>query len=253
MTADQEKTSSHSISQSSNKTSGQLAWGFFDSPSIREPLAKRKRRMQRNIDLGKPPSLAVLRESPESVKYLWELYRFDKCNAVVRDRLIEYYLPWIQQTAMAIASKMKLHDPENAVGEVLVQMVRKILPEYDGKRDFERWAKVCIKRKLIDQQRAEINARRVFVDADLGEIDLFAVTPAPAVDAKNCDLRFLELTMTLSDRQAMILWLRYYRGVSVSTIADLLKSSECSVKTWTRDAIVELRRKFPDSLDSLPD
>ncbi len=108
---------------------------------------------------------------------------------------------------------MRLRDKENAVGEVLAALVRYIVPNYDGRNNFHDWARFCTTAQADrpaprgaegrEHLRREIRPKRS------------TSTCCPTAMPHGRDLNFLEFTAELSDRQATVLWLRYYRGMSV--------------------------------------
>jgi RNA polymerase sigma factor (sigma-70 family) len=187
------------------------------------------------------PIAAGAVRTAEQLRELWAAYLANRADWRLRDRLVEHYAPWVRDLAAAIAHRMALRDEDNAVGEALAALVDSILPDFDGHGDFRGWARICIQRKLIDQQRAEQNAAAMFVDLPSGpdELDLL-----PSREQPRCDIEFLALTAELSDKLATILWLRHYRGLSVAAVAALLKTSPGSVKARTHDAVVALRKKL---------
>ena len=64
-------------------------------------------------------------------------------------------------------------------------------------------------------------------------------------DNRDCDdeRTFGRITAELTDRQAVVLWLRGYCGLSVEAAAPLLKLSPRSVEAWTRSALATLLEK----------
>ena len=66
----------------------------------------------------------------------------------------------------------------------------------------------------------------------------------PGRGQRGGDLKFMELTAELSDQQAAVLWLRYYRGMTVARAAELLKVSPATVNAWTLAAVAELQKKW---------
>ena len=166
------------------------------------------------------------------LKKVWAAYLADRSDWRLRNRLVEHYAPWVRETAGSIAHKLGLRDEENAVGEVLMALVETIVPDYDGQRDFERWARVCIKRELIDQQRGERNEDAVFTRGPFRHGRGFIPEFVHDRQQPNFDLNFVELTAELSDLQAMVIWLMHYRGMEVRAIAELLNVTRRSVGRW---------------------
>ena len=191
--------------------------------------------------------------TPQDLDELWMAYMANRADLQLRNRLVEHYTPWIHDLAAAIATKMRLRDRGNAVGEVLAALVGTIVPGYDGQSGFERWARVCTRRKLISLQRAERMTRSIFPDEPCGPNKRFVPDLVPDRGVTGCDLNFLELTADLSDQQAVVLWLRHYRKMPVNAVAALLKVSPTRVKTCTYRAVRQLknlRSEYP--WDDLP-
>ncbi len=126
---------------------------------------------------------------------------------------------------------------------MLAALVESIVPRYDGKSGFHRWAYACTKRKLLDVRRAEQRACGIFADLPAGASKLAALDRAPDRGHSGGDREFGQLTAELNDRQAVVLWLRGYCGLSVAAVAPLLKISPRSVEAWTRSALAALQEK----------
>ncbi len=174
----------------------------------------------------------------------------DRGDLRLRNRLVEHYVPLVRRVATPIAKRMRLRDRENAVGEVLAALVAFMVPAYDGHSGFEGWAYTCIVRKLINQQRRERRARIRPAGRPRRSTKLDLLTER---EEHGCDLKFVELTAELCDRQSLVLWLRYYRGMLVKEVAALLKISPASVKCATRAALAALQRQFANCpWDELP-
>jgi len=180
----------------------------------------------------------------QQLEALWAAYNAHRDDLNLRNRLVEHYLPWVRDMALAFARRMALRDKENAVGEVLAALVSSIVPGYDGKSGFIRWARVCTKRKLISLQRVEKKAGTNFSDLSPAPSGTSVLDLAPCQEQHSYDVNFLELTAKLSDRQAMVLWLRLYRGLTIEATAALLKVSPGSVKSWTHTAVLELQKQW---------
>ena len=187
--------------------------------------------------------------SPEQLDQTWADYARNHDDLSLRNRLVEHYLPFVYDLSFAIAKKMRLRDKGNAVGEVLAALVEDIVPRYDGHGSFERWARYCMQRKMIDQQRAEkkidsiLGSRRSRVELGL----------LPNRERSGNDLQFAEFTADLSDPEALVIWLRYYRGLSVEEVAALVKVAPRTVVACTQNALAALTKQWGNCLwDELP-
>jgi RNA polymerase sigma factor (sigma-70 family) len=179
--------------------------------------------------------------TPEQLEKLWAAYLVNRADQRLRNRLVEHYAPWIREHAASIARKMRLRDEDNAVGEALAALVEYIVPEYDGHSGFDRWVRVCVKRRLIDQRRLE-RATEFTVASDLsGHDGRSALERLPGRPDGNLD--FPELTVDLTDRQAAVLWMRCCRGMSIQEIAEILHMSETAVASITFVARESLKKK----------
>lgn len=179
----------------------------------------------------------------DQLEDLWAAYNTDRRQLALRNRLVEHYAPYVRRLAAAIAKEMRLRDQDDAVGEVLALLVTSIVPGYDGRRDFISWARTCIRRKLIDVKRVERMDGTIFASVPSGRDGLGLV---PGRGEGNCDLNFVAFTSELRNQQAMVLWLRYYRGMTVQAVAALLKVSARRVKTCTREALAALKAEWAE-------
>ncbi len=200
-----------------------------------------KKLARRAAGLRKAPSRARPSITAEELEALWAAYLVNRTDIDLRNRLVEHYAAWVHDLAASIATKMRLRDRGNAVGEVLALLVSTIVPGYDGQSDFKRWARVCTRRKLINLQRAERMTRSIFPDEPNGPNRPFAPDLVLDRAAPGHDLDFLEVTANLSDQQAVVLWLRHYRGMPVKEVAALLKVSPGRVKLCTHLAVMQIR------------
>ena len=207
-------------------------------PNPQPKLSPRRRGPRR------PRRLAADALSREELEQLWAAYLADRGNLQLRNRLVEHYVPWAAELARMLTSQMAFLDRENAVGEVLAALVESIVPGYDGRGDFERWARVCIRRKLIDLQREVRGADSIFASVPFKHGGSFVPELVHDREQPNYDLKFLELTAELSDLHAAVLWLTHYRGTPVQAVAELLKVSRRTVCSRIREAVASLRDKF---------
>jgi RNA polymerase sigma factor (sigma-70 family) len=191
-----------------------------------------------SIDAG----AALTAEEPHE---LWAAYVADRGNQEWRNRLVEHYAPWVFQLAASLARKMRFRDPENAVGDALAALVASIVPGYDGRSGFEPWARACIQRKLLNARRAERRAARLSADPPYGVDKQALLDNLPHREPYDGDERgFGRLTAGLSDRQAVVLWLRNYCGLPVKTVSRLLGLSPSGVHARARSAMAAIQEKL---------
>ena len=215
------------------------------APPGQPPQTRRRARRRRST--RNRQSLTV-----EQLHDTWAAYYADRGDIRLRNRLVEHYRPWIRHMAASIAHRMGLCDKDNAVGEAMAALVSSIVPAYDGKHDFDRWARICIRSTLIDQWRKE--RRTVFMShVPPGSSTVASFEIVPDRDQPGCDVKFLELAAELTDQQAAVLWLRHYRGMSITEIAAMLKLSPSRVAGVSHAAVTALRKTWSGRMrDELP-
>jgi RNA polymerase sigma factor (sigma-70 family) len=172
----------------------------------------------------------------EQLAELWVAYFADRGDIRLRNRLVEHYLPSVGAMAKSIARKLLIRDQENAVGEALASLVTRIVPRYDGKRNFDHWALLCVRRTLVDLRRRQRAHDEMFVDTPSGAGGDSPLDLAPGRDWRGFESRFLELTADLDHREATVLWMRYCREMRVVEIAEILKATPKCVDNWLRSA-----------------
>jgi RNA polymerase sigma factor (sigma-70 family) len=189
----------------------------------------------------------------QDVDDLWAAYVANRADLRLRNRLVEHYFPWFHGLARSIARRMRFRDRENAVGEMLAALVKHIVPSYDGHSGFERWARLCTRQKLVRQMRVEQIVETPFSDVPRAADGVAVLEMVFAREQPLCDLNFLELAAGLSDLQAAVLWLRYYRGLSIHEVAGLLRTSPAGVKSAVHHASKRLRKQWSEyGRDELP-
>jgi RNA polymerase sigma factor (sigma-70 family) len=170
----------------------------------------------------------------ETIAHLWSCYAKDRTNTELRNRLVEHYTPLVQQLAQRYIRRYRLREVESAIGDALMLLMLRLVPNYDGQSDFRRWARICIHEKMLDRRRQEAVNRRRFVnradcEKDWPEIEAQLIAP----DEPGSDVRFAELTKALPTRDAAALWLRFYRHVTLREIATAL-----GINVWTTDRMI---------------
>ncbi len=178
----------------------------------------------------------------ETIAHLWSCYDKDRTNAEIRNRLVEHYTPLVQQIVRHYIRRYRLREVETAIGDALLLLLVRLVPNYDGQRDFCRWAAKCIRQKMLDRRRLErLNAKRFAKRTDCErhwpEIEARLVRPAEP----GSDVRFAELAAALPARDAAALWLRFYRRISLRDISTTLNVSHYTAASLIRGAINTLR------------
>jgi RNA polymerase sigma factor (sigma-70 family) len=166
----------------------------------------------------------------ETVAYLWSCYRKDRGNIELRNRLVEHYTPLVQQIARRYIRRLRLREADTAIGDALLLLMVRLVPEYDGKSDFRRWALLCIREKMHERRRQEHRhctrfQQNIADESDWAELEAQLVRPAEP----GSDVRFAELAASLPARDAAVLWLRFYRHLSHRQIGYVFKMTNRAV------------------------
>ena len=140
----------------------------------------------------------------ETIAYLWSRYDKDRTNTEIRNRLVEHYTPMAQEIARRYIRRFGLCEAEAAIGDALLLLVTRLVPKYDGKRSFPRWAMLCIRHRLSERRKLEALHRKHY-HANLsapGNEDEWLEIVARDVrpDEPGSDVRFADLASALSAR-----------------------------------------------------
>lgn len=119
--------------------------------------------------------------------------------------------------------------PTALVHEAFVHLVRQHSVDWQGRTQFMALAAQAMRRVLVDHARERLAQKRggTWVRVELDEA---AASAEPrAIDVLNVDAALAEL-QTLDARQASVVELRFFAGLSVEESAEALGISEATVK-----------------------
>ena len=179
--------------------------------------------------------------SERDVNALWAKYRSHPKCVKLRDKLVEHYFPWFRTMATGAARKMNLPDVENAVGEACLTLTTRIIPAYNGKSPFENFAAVCVKNLYRSIHRHKREPETISLDGING-LKFFSGINNVEVEA---DIQ--QLTAFLPHSQAIIIWLRFSRGMTIGQTADFLNIPTGTVKSRTSTAMKTIRNRVKSS------
>ena len=169
----------------------------------------------------------------------WDEYRSavgDERNRI-RNEIATAYFDWATRRAELLANEMGVVDRDNAVGEVLLRFVDRVIPHYDGRIPFENYAGVCIRRLMIDQARKQ---RHPMQALDIVE--------AEVMFERAESHQFEAMIARVPHTQAVILWLRFSRGLTIKETAKTLGVTTSCVRSRTSAAMRRLRFSEKDSV-----
>ncbi len=116
---------------------------------------------------------------------------------------------WAIATANRLARRMHLRDRDDAVGQALLVFHQRILPAYDGRRSFEAYATVALRRNLLETLRNQLASRLRAVE----DLDRLPARP------ERTTVDFHRLVKWLPEREAEVFLRRYRDHQSRTTIA----------------------------------
>ena len=156
----------------------------------------------------------------ETVEHLWGLYVKDRRNADVRNRLAEHYTPLVQEITQRFVKLYRLREPEAAIGDALLLLVLRIVPQYDVKKSFRPGpptasAPRCSSAAAWRRSTARCLRTNLGGEKDWPAIESLLVRPTEP----GSDVRFAELAAAIPARDGAMLWLRFYRHLSHRQIA----------------------------------
>jgi RNA polymerase sigma-70 factor (ECF subfamily) len=135
-------------------------------------------------------------------------------------------------------------NPEDLLGEVMLQIVRD-LPGFDGgKRDFEAWAFTIAHHRLLDERRRD--ARRPAEPTPAAEIERLG----PAGDTEEDALRALSaervgrLLACLSPDQQNVVLLRVLGDLTSEQVAEVLGKTPGAVKALHHRGLQVIKREL---------
>ena len=130
-------------------------------------------------------------------------------------------------------------DPDDILGETMVQLVRDV-KRFSGTYDELRpWAFRIARNRVIDSARRR--ARRPEASADLDDDTL--ADPAPLAERPDLD-RVSELLDGLTDDQRDALWLRYVADLPLAEVAQIMGRDSAAVAALTHRAMRQLRKRL---------
>lgn len=135
-------------------------------------------------------------------------------------------------------------DAEDALGEVLVQMVRHIGAFQGSEADFRAWVFAIARNRAIDEARRRDRRPVSFVD---GETLVALGAKGDSEDDAVATLTAKELRTVLdklTSDQRDVLLLRFYGGLTAEEVGSLLGKSTGAVKTLQVRAVAAVRRSL---------
>ena len=119
--------------------------------------------------------------------------------------------------------------PTALVNEVYLRLAEQLRPHFDNRTQFFAFASSLMRRILVDYYRARCTAKRGANQRPLPLDDALGLPPPRGEEILALDDALSDL-QTLDSRQAQVVELRFFGGLTVPEIARLLDISPATVK-----------------------
>jgi RNA polymerase sigma factor (sigma-70 family) len=133
-------------------------------------------------------------------------------------------------------------DPEDLVGEVMLQVVRRLDTFSGGEGGFRSWVFTIAHNRLIDARRSRARRPEELTPTDELEPDLPPVDGEPEALAALGTEEVVALLDQLTDDQREVLLLRLVGGLRLAEIAEVTGRPRQAVKSLQKRGIEQLRR-----------
>lgn len=143
---------------------------------------------------------------------------------------------------------LRLHgceDPDNTLGEVLLDMARGIDRFHGDRGSLRAWAYTIARRRVIDTYR--YRRRRPQRPVDPSELDSLLRSGGnveeEALDRLGTEW-VLDVLGSLTKLQRDVVALRFVAGLTISDVAEVMDTTEGAVKSHQRRALARLHRRL---------
>lgn len=167
---------------------------------------------------------------------------------------LERLMPLVFDELRQLARSYFRHEPEGhtlqptaLVNEVYMRLVEQRKVEWDNRSQFFAFAALLMRRILVDHAKARRTSKRG------GDVRKLPLMDAMAIGEEAPDLDLLALDTALTDlaaldpRQARVVELRFFAGLTHEEIADMLAVSVTTVKRDWRVSRLWLYRRMSET------
>lgn len=136
-----------------------------------------------------------------------------------------------------------IQDAEDLFQDTWVKVYR-YLEKYDRSKPFDKWLfSICVN-TYKNNLKLSFNKRRVFFESDEESQLFFASIPEESNYTKDDYAELHKVIETLPKKQKLVIVLKFFRDLSVSEVADILKIPEGTVKSRLHQAKKTIRRRL---------
>lgn len=172
-------------------------------------------------------------ENSGSTTHPWEGQSYDELR-----RLAAYYLQTESNTVSLT--------PTVLVHEAYLRLSQQTQTQFVSRSHFLAVAATMMRRILVDHARSKSRAKRGGQWVRIGYDEELAVSPDSSHDVLDMEEALRELAR-LDDRQARIVEMRFFGGMTVPEVAEVLRLSTRTIENEWRLSRAWLRRRFETS------
>jgi RNA polymerase sigma factor (TIGR02999 family) len=133
--------------------------------------------------------------------------------------------------------------PTALINEAYLRLVKQDLPEWQSRKHFYGVAAQLMRQILVEYARARLTAKRGGGAQNMSFNEAINFSPDQAADLVSLDDALTALAK-FDERKARVIELRYFCGVSVEQVADMLGVSVATIGREARVAQMWLRREM---------
>ena len=195
-----------------------------------------------------------------TVTQLWRQYERKRC-VENRNALVEHYLPLVDRIFRSVTRGASRYMDTEAIQAAGVLGLIQSVERFDRARGFTfssfAWRRIAgaMRDEMRRMDHLTRSDRRATKSEDLEPIHVVAVADIMCSDIReavhDADESADELLFPLPVREATVVYLKMWKGLSMAEIADALRMSQSGVSRVYRMAIEALRREYQDDSDTL--
>lgn len=186
-------------------------------------------------------------ESPSTSAITASLKRWREGDETAFESVIDHVYDELRRRAAAYVRRERQNDtlqPTALVHEAFIKLVEKREIEWQDRNHFFAVAAQAMRRILVDRARARRREKRGGNNEDIAlDEATIAVTSGSSVDLEALDEALNQLA-SFDERQARIVELKYFGGLTLDETADFLNVSRATVRRDWQIARAWLRQRL---------
>ncbi len=194
-----------------------------------------------------PPVRRVTSPPPEVVSRFGSLLRKARAGD---QRAWDVLYRWLAPQLLGYLSSGPLDDPEDVLGQVFLDVARRIGEFKGGHEGFRAWVFTIARARRVDEIRRWARRREEHLDTAEHELIAAPTDVAEDVVAEVAGSEILGLLAELTDDQAEVLALRFVSGLTAAEVAEVTGRSTGAVEQLQHRAVRSLRRALATRKES---